>query len=278
MQKRKVVSVLLLLMCGLTVFFWSCVSTGAAPQDLYFQAENCYKALRNQPEKMKYRSHWLDCIEKFEAAFRQSPTGPWAPAALYMTGVLYEELYRHSYAPADREKARAVFDRIIRDYPKSAYKTRSAEAIRNFGADTVVKTVKVDKTETGDARKIYAEAEACYAKLGADSKRKKFRSAWEACIEKYEKAHRLDPSGPLAAAALYMTGSLYEELHSHSFNTADRNKAHEIYQQVADRYPESEYSRMARIGLGMSPDKGPGSIDAVIAAAIDSQEADAAKP
>jgi N-acetylmuramoyl-L-alanine amidase len=274
MQKRKV-SVLLLLMCGLTVFFWSCVSTGAAPQDLYFQAENCYKTLRNQPEKMKYRSYWLNCIDKFEAAFRQSPTGPWAPAALYMTGILYEELYGHSYAPTDRENARAAFERIIRDYPKSAYNARSAEAIRSFGSDAIVKTARVDKAETGDARKIYAEAKACYAALSVDSKRKKFRSDWEACIEQSEKAYRLDPSGPLAAAALYMTGSLYEDLHAHSFNDADRKKALKIYQQVVDRYPESEYGLKARAGLGLPIDEGPATIDAVIADALDRQDASA---
>lgn len=269
MRKRKV-PVSLLLMCCLAAFFWSCVSIGATPQDLFFQAENCYKALRNQPEKMKYRSHWLDCIEKFEAAFRQSPAGPWAPAALFMTGVLYEELYRHSYVSADREKARAVFERVIRDYPKSAYKARSAEAIRNF---SVVAAKSAGKVGTSDARKIYAEAEACYAKLSANPKQKKFRRAWEACIEKFEKAYRLDPSGSLAAASLYMTGSLYEELHAYSFNAADRKNAREIYQQVVDRYPESEYSRKARAGLGMPPDDGPASIEAVISAVTDLQEA-----
>lgn len=272
MQKRKV-PVLLLLMCCVAAFFWSCVSTGATPQDLYFRAENCYKALRNQPEKMKYRSHWLDCIEKFETAYRQSPAGAWAPAALYMTGVLYDELYQYSHAPADREKARAVFERIIRDYPKSAYSARSAEAIRNFSAGAIIKADKTETAGTRDARKIHAEAQACYAKLSASPKQKKFRSAWEKCIEKFEKAYRLDASGPLAAEALYMTGSLYEDLYAHSFNIADRKKAREIYQQVMDRYPDTESGRKARACLGMPPDDGLASIEAVIEADADRQDA-----
>lgn len=270
MLKRKIPVNLLLIGC-LALFLWSCASTGAAAasRDLYFQAENCYKALRHQPGKMKYRSCWLGCIEKFEAAFRHAPTGPWAPAALYMSGVLYEELYTHSYAPADREKARAIFERIIRDYPKSAYKERAAGAIRNFSGSTVAKADTIEKAGAADARKNYVEAEACHEKLRVNPKQKKFRSSWMACINKFEKAYRLDPSGPLAPAALYMTGSLYAQLHGHSFNDDDYKKAREIYQQVVDRHPESEYGRKARAALGDRTDDGPAGIEDIFADEFD---------
>jgi len=72
-----------------------------------------------------------------------------------------------------------------------------------------------------------------------------------------------------------MTGSLYEDLHAHSFNDADRKKALKIYQQVVDRYPESEYGLKARAGLGLPIDEGPATIDAVIADALDRQDASA---
>jgi hypothetical protein len=60
MRKRRS-SVSLILICCLAACLLSCASTGAAaaPKDLYFEAERCYKSLRHQPEKMKYRSSWL---------------------------------------------------------------------------------------------------------------------------------------------------------------------------------------------------------------------------
>jgi N-acetylmuramoyl-L-alanine amidase len=285
MRKRRS-SVSLILICCLAACLLSCASTraAAASKDLYFEAERCYKSLRHQPEKMKYRGSWLACIEKFEAAYHQAPAGPWAPAALYMTGVLYEELHGHSHAPEDREKARTVFERIIRDYPKSAYRVRSSSALRDFEPKPVkpvkqpVKPVKQPVTAStagksaGEAARIYAEADRCHARLLENPEQQKFRSYWETCIEKFEKAHDLDPAGPLAPAASYMTAYLYDQLHQHSFNDADRHQALTIYRQTAARYPESEWGEKARAALGSVPGDRGDVIKAVLADQYDPAE------
>ncbi len=269
MRQKKRLPFSLILICCLAACLLSCASTGAAatPKDLYFQAERCYKSLRHQPEKMKYRSYWLACIEKFEAAHDKAPTGPWAPAALYMTGTLYKELYGHSYAPNDRETARTVFERIVRDYPKSAYKERSVETLREIGPKPVKKpiTASSDTNAANHAAEIYAEAVRCHAGLLENPTHQKYRSYWETCIEKFERAHGLDPAGPLAPAASYMTAHLYEQLHQHSFNDADRDKALKIYRQTAERYPESEHGRKAQTALGSAPGKKDDAVKTVLA-------------
>ncbi|MBW2337225.1 MAG: hypothetical protein JRF47_10800, partial [Deltaproteobacteria bacterium] len=66
------------------------ISEGITAKQAYFNAESCYKKLRNSPRKMKYRDNWLRCVEKFQTVYRLDPDGPWAPAGLYMSGKLYK--------------------------------------------------------------------------------------------------------------------------------------------------------------------------------------------
>lgn len=95
------------------------------------------------------------------------------------------------------------------------------------------------------AKQIYSEADACYSDLQGDVKRRKYRCYWMDCIRKFEESNRCDPSGPWAAAGLYMTGILYDELYKYSFKEADQQEAKARYEQVIETYPKSEYSKKA---------------------------------
>ncbi|MEE9496487.1 MAG: hypothetical protein V3V39_08165, partial [Desulfobacterales bacterium] len=35
--------------------------SGATPRDAYFDAEACYRSLRQNPQKIKYRHNWMRC-------------------------------------------------------------------------------------------------------------------------------------------------------------------------------------------------------------------------
>ncbi|NIP22847.1 MAG: hypothetical protein GWO38_03250, partial [Phycisphaerae bacterium] len=54
----------------------------AAPGDLYHEAETCYRNLRQNSQKIKYRHNWMRCIQKFQSVHKQDPDGPWAAAGL----------------------------------------------------------------------------------------------------------------------------------------------------------------------------------------------------
>ena len=56
---------------------------------------------------MKYRHNWRRCADKFHAVYELDPTGPWAAAGLYMTGKLYQELYKWSQTSSDLVSAQA---------------------------------------------------------------------------------------------------------------------------------------------------------------------------
>ncbi|OEU60712.1 MAG: hypothetical protein BBJ57_09800 [Desulfobacterales bacterium PC51MH44] len=222
-------------------------SFAATASDKYIQAEACYKKLRNSPKKQKYRDNWLACIDKFQAVYRYDPSGPWAAAGLYKSGELYQKLYGRSNKESDRKEALDIYERIIKRYPKSAYKRKAENAIRNFlpkGTPRVA-SKKVRHSKSNTASDKYIRAEACYKKLRNSSKKQKYRDNWLACIDKFQAVYRYDPSGPWAAAGLYKSGELYQKLYRRSNKESDRKEALDIYERIIKRYPKSAYKRKA---------------------------------
>jgi N-acetylmuramoyl-L-alanine amidase len=112
-----------------------CVSCAVTAKNRYVKAESCYYELRKNPGTQKYRHNWLRCITRFQSVYKQSPSDPWAPAGMYMTGELYGELYKRSHRDSDKHEAIDVFRRIIKRYPKSRYRAKAAAAIRALETD-----------------------------------------------------------------------------------------------------------------------------------------------
>jgi N-acetylmuramoyl-L-alanine amidase len=106
----------------------------------YLKAESCYKKLRNSAKKKKYRENWLACIEKYQAVYQYHPEGVWAAAGLYKSGVLYQALYKLSHKPSDKQEALDIYKRIIQDFPRSDYRLKAEDAIRNNSQNGAPKT------------------------------------------------------------------------------------------------------------------------------------------
>ncbi len=134
-----------LLACCILSVTWPRSSSADIAKKKYYRAESCYKKLRHSPKKQKYRCYWLGCIEKFQAVYKHNPSGPWAAAGLYMSGKLYQELYRRSFKESDKKAALDIYKRIIRRYPKSAYKRKAENALRNLFPKRVPKIASKSK-------------------------------------------------------------------------------------------------------------------------------------
>jgi N-acetylmuramoyl-L-alanine amidase len=128
---RKTYFSSILIFCML-LMMWPRIASAATAKEKYYKAEACYKKLRHNPRKQKYRDKWLSCIEKFEAVYRHDPQGPWAAAGLYMSGQLYQELHKRSFKTSDQENAVDIYGRIIADFPKSRYKPKAEYALRQL--------------------------------------------------------------------------------------------------------------------------------------------------
>ena len=247
---KKLNTICLFACCLLAVL---CPRTPAAAtaRDAYYQAESCYKKLRNNSQKRKYRDQWLKCIDTFEEVYRRDPSGPWAPAGLYMSGKLYQQLYNLSLQDSDGKEARDIFERIIKRFPQSQYRPKAEDAIKAFSKAQPPQAVdtKTRSLRPNRAKDKYVAAESCYNKLQKSSKKQKYRDQWMQCIDKFQAVYRHDPKGPWAAAGLYMSAELYQELYKRSYKKSDKQEALDLYGRIVKHFPRSQYRQKAADGI-----------------------------
>jgi len=96
------------------------------------------------------------------------------------------------------------------------------------------------------AKDKYLKAEISYKKLRHDPKKKRYKDNWLYCINMFKAVYRHDPSGPWAAAGLYMSGNLYLELYKHSKQLSDKKKGISIFKQIVKKFPRSSYKKKAK--------------------------------
>ncbi len=242
----------------------------ASPRIDYAEAGVCYRKLKENSQAIKFRHHWQTCIRSGQAVFKDSPTGPWAAAGLYLTGNMLADLYRFSGRTSDRQEALDLYSRIVKRFPKSAYKPKALKAIKGLGVassmgsssskklprKTVQRVKKKEVTITkspppeqkkNDAPKdtahdLFSTANDCTKSLEKDGNRQKLRSGWKTCIDAYLTSYRQDRNGPWAAAGLYNAGLLYEQLFGYSQNPVDWQSARSLYEQVINQHAQSRYS------------------------------------
>jgi tetratricopeptide (TPR) repeat protein len=101
-------------------------------KDKFLIAESCYSKLKKDSSRQKYRDQWMICISKYQDVFRSDPNDPWAAAGLYMSGVLYHELFTMSGLSSDQREATDTFQRIIKRYPSSKYRQKAKDHLNKI--------------------------------------------------------------------------------------------------------------------------------------------------
>jgi N-acetylmuramoyl-L-alanine amidase len=234
------------------------VSALAAPRDAYFEAETCYRNLRQNPQKMKYRHNWMRCIQKFQSVYKQDPDGPWAAAGLFMSAKMYEALAGYSGNSSDLAEAQERFGQVAQRYPQSRYRKKARLELHKMGNAAVSTTAKPTAEARGandiTPKATYIEAEACYRNLRNNSRKMRYRSNWQRCIDKFQSVYDRDPDGPWAAAGLFMAASLHRKLYAYSRSSDDLATAAEKFNQIIDQFPESRYRAKASAEIKTLPD------------------------
>lgn len=231
----------------------------AAPGDTYFEAETCYRKLRNDSQKIKYRHNWMRCIQKFQSVHKQDPDGPWAAAGLFMSAKMYQSLAKLSGNTSDLAEARDLFERIVQRYPQSRYRPKATVELRRMGRSVISKkpepVAKPKVTAAGGAtpKASYIRAEACYRDLRKGNQKMKYRSNWQRCIDKFQSVYDKDPEGPWAAAGLYMAATLHQKLHVFSRSADDLETASDRFHQIISEFPDSRYKTKASAELKKMP-------------------------
>lgn len=112
------------------------------PECNYYKAEKAYNTLLKSPKLKSRRDKWVSCINGFKKVYDQEPDGPWAPAGLYMAGLLSKNLYNYSSRSEDLSQAIELLEKTT-DFRKSKY---SLEAVKLLRALPQVKKEKEPET------------------------------------------------------------------------------------------------------------------------------------
>ncbi len=251
----------------------------ATVKDSFFQADNAYRSLLKSPTRQKYREHWFNVIRRFDQVFRMDPDGQWAAASLYKMGELYKGMYRYSYKKEDIQEARDIFERIVRRFPRSAYRHKALAELKAMKETKFVVSSSPPATSnpprTSPAhQRAYETAEKCAQRLAVNKRREKHRDIWLECIEQYEKIADHASGHSIAAASLFKAGGLYLDLYSYSRSSTDKEKGDAYLERVKSDYPNSRYRPMAEARLGERsevPDAPPSSPSDPVAALIDEE-------
>lgn len=233
----------------------------AAPRDTYFDAEACWRSLRQSSQKMKYRHNWLRCIKKYQSVYEQDPGGPWAAAGLYMSGKMYEQLAEFSGRQSDKQAALEIFERIVESFPESRYREKAAREIADRGAaaasDRPLRPANTSSSGSLSPKDAYIDAEACYRDLRNSAARMKYRQNWEGCIDKFQSVYDRDPVGSWAPAGLFMAAELYRRLYDYSYSPQDLQSARRIFSRIITEFPHSRYQARASQAVASIPESEP---------------------
>ncbi len=178
------------------------VSSGATAEEKYFKADVYYKKFLKDTGRMKYRDNWFLCIEKFQDAYKAQPSGTYASASLYMSGKLYQDLYKISMKPSDKKESLDILRRVVRHFPKSVYRRKAEKAIQEFSPSKADKSPSLEKTGSkGRTVEHKARGEAF----------KKSKVAYKVSLGKkivvdHAKPEKKKHFSPIAAAATTITG------------------------------------------------------------------------
>jgi len=241
--------ILILSLLSLIISSTASGETDSPAQKKYYQTAACYKELRKNPEKQEYRNEWLQCIKYSEDIYKLDPNGSWATAGLYLTGHLYDKLYRHTGEKADYEKAESFFHKLLKRFPVSKYRDRTFKALHDLHTDHPVfanfnteclrpqKKPITNVAKEKEARGIYFKAEHCARSLGKDASETK----WLQCIQQFYDVYTCDPNGRWAAAGLFQTAILYQNLSSHVQKKGYNDQARNYLKSIIEKFPESVY-------------------------------------
>jgi len=215
MLNKKTILFSLLICCYALAVLWPCESFAITAKDKYFKAETSYKKLRNNPQKYKYRHNWLRCIEKFQAVYKHAPKGPWAAAGLYMSGELYGKLYKVSSRESDRKEAIDIFERIVKQFPKSEYKGKAIKKIRVFSKKERKKSskkikVSIKKKSLPEKIKVSTKKKSLSEKIKVSTKKKSLSEKKK--LKKYIKPSKTNKVVTIITGLRYWSNPSYTRI------------------------------------------------------------------
>ena len=226
-------------------------------EEKYYQTANCYKTLRKYPSKQQHRSEWIKCIESSEAIYNLEPNGSWATSGLYLTGHLYDRLYRHTMEKNDYQEAEKNFNSLLKKHPGSKYRERTLNSLSKLHdknptfADYHTECFKPQKKQINDvakekeAREKYFKAENCSKNIIANAS----ETEWLRCVQRFREVYQCDPEGQWAAPGLFQSALLYQKLYNITKKQKYADRFESLLKGIIRNYPENIYCDKAAYAI-----------------------------
>ena len=127
--------------------------------------------------------------------------------------------------------------------------TAKKRFIKTFIILILIQILSLSAISEAAPRDAYYDGQACYQSLLKDPQKRKYRHNWLRCIKKFQSVYKQDPAGPWAAAGLYKSAKMYQDLAKFSGRESDQKEALRIFQQIIDNYPQSRYRQRAALEI-----------------------------
>lgn len=115
--------------------FYPSIAAGDQTEREYRQAKSCFERLMKDPAKQRVRHNWILCIKKFRSVYESRPDGPRADDALLMTARIYAGLYKFSRSIQDKQQALDYYNRLLKHFPKSPFRSKAKKAIAKLSRE-----------------------------------------------------------------------------------------------------------------------------------------------
>ena len=112
------------------------------PAELMKDADQCRKELSKSEKKKKYRHNWDRCLNAYRDIYSRYPKSEEAPWALYRSGRLYVDLYKHSGKSEDLDEAIDIYRQLV-----DGYKDHRLADDAQYKIGDIYKSYKKDYTQ-----------------------------------------------------------------------------------------------------------------------------------
>ncbi len=263
----------------------------------YADAKSRRESLLLDARRSQQREPWEKLAEEFSAIYQSDTDWPNRPAALYRSAESLEHLARRSFAGRDarraveryeelalrhadsrladdalyrsalvhaellrdRQGARALLDRLLRQYPRGDMASRAVSLRDRLTAAAEDSTTTAEAGRTAataaeasaapsprpavkaaaDPMRDYAAAKEDMAALQKEEQRACWREPWEKLEARFRAVHAARPANTIRAGALYRAAFCREALARCSHLGREYREAVAMYRQVVQEFPRS---------------------------------------
>lgn len=184
-----------------------------------------------------------EAITEFNKVVDKYPETQLAPRIYYAIGDAYYNL-------GDYEKALASYQRVVDGYPNSPYAFEAVKAVQY----SLVLLNREDESVLLTDQIIKANPNSDIAEDLTQDKGNIFYNGgrYKDAVAEYENFMRTYPDSKRKPEVQYWMAKSYLGIAQHDKSIPDAQKARDMFRQITEKYPDSEYAELSALEMGLA--------------------------